>query len=94
MKFYEGDLILIEWLDSEQSDQVWHTLSAAKDIRISKTKTVGFLVEETLDHVAISQSWDDMTEGHEPGVAGLFTIPQGCIKSIHKLYSRKKPIKK
>jgi hypothetical protein len=94
MKHYEGDLLLIEWLDSEQSDQTWHTLSAAKEIRISLTKTVGFLVEETEEHIVVSQCWDDMTEGYEAGVAGLFTIPQGSIKSIQKLFLRKKPTRK
>lgn len=88
MKFNEGDMVLIAWLDSEQSDQVWHVLSAAKENNPSLTKTVGFLVEETEDHIIVSQSWDDMTEGHEPAVAGLFTIPQGCIKHKDKLYSR------
>lgn len=94
MKYYEGELLLIEWLDSEQSDQTWHTLSSAKEVKISITKTVGFLVEETTEHIVVSQSWDDMTEGYEPGVAGLFTIPRGCIKSIGKLYLRKKAAKR
>lgn len=94
MKHYEGDLLLIEWLDSEQSDQTWHTLSSAKNITISITKTVGFLVEETEEHIVVSQCWDDMTEGYEAGVAGLFTIPQGSIKSINKLYLRKNAAKR
>jgi len=87
-------MLLIQWLDSEQSDQTWHTLSEAKDSQISITKTIGFLVEETEEHIVVSQCWDDMTEGYEAGVAGLFTIPQGSIKSMQKVYTRNQSSKK
>jgi len=94
MKFKEGEMLLVWWLDSEQSDQTWHTLSSAKEVEISLTKAIGFLVEETPEHIVISQCWDDMTEGYEPGVAGLLTIPRGCIEDIVQLYMRKKIAKK
>ena len=94
MKYAEGDLVLIEWLDSEQSNQIWHSLSAAKEEAvISKTRTVGFIVEQNKEYIAISQSWDE-AEGHEPSIAGLFTIPCGCIKSIQRVYTRNQTSKK
>lgn len=91
----EGDLVLIFWRDSAQSDKVWHELSEAKQDgrEFSRSRTVGFLIEQDSDHIAIAQTWDEHPSYTEPNIAGLFNIPRGCIRAIVRIPVPKSAVK-
>lgn len=78
-----GEQVLVEWVDSEATiSQVWHSLDEVSH-QLTKIRSVGFLVDLSPEHVAISMSWDDSSEHAQIG--GLFHIPRGCVKRIRRL---------
>jgi hypothetical protein len=76
-------LIAIYWVDSSSIAIGWHK---GETFDLSPIITVGFLIEDAKEHMAIS---------HSIGKTGLvydaFIIPKGCIREVVDLDTKKLP---
>ena len=74
--------VLVEWYDSLQPSQGWQWLEQVKPRDCVKIQTVGFLVRDNDDHVALAASLSLPDEDGDRQVSGLIIIPRKCITRI------------
>ena len=68
-------LVIIEWLDAQSmADGGWQRRKDVEKLTPAVVKSVGWILEETKDHVTLI-AHDGDTE-----VGGDFSIPKACIK--------------
>jgi hypothetical protein len=70
---------VVEWVDSESVD-AWTSL---EELNVSQPViiTLGYLVKETKDAIAISPNWDNKNKN----VSCVMIIPKCCIKKRRKM---------
>ena len=77
-------MVLITWVDSGGVDgKVWD-FKDDYDIHVLECQTIGFVVEETKQHMVVAQSQNPDQWGR------LFIIPRGCITATQALSTDKK----
>lgn len=73
------ELVHVSWVDSGGVDgAVWH-FKDEYDLKLHECESVGFLVENTKQHIIIAQSQNPDQWGR------LFVIPKGAITKVVKL---------
>lgn len=85
MKF---DLIIIEWCDAIENSKGWNTLEEAIEWSKSddwKVTQVGWLLDETKEHILIASMVNNANEYRGESFSGLMKIPKTWIKSRKKL---------
>jgi hypothetical protein len=86
-------LVLVEWEDSESSAPWYDEVDLNASYTLPIIRTVGYLVQETETYVSVVSSvifYEDVSNK----IAGLTSIPRGCIKSITTLRKGKPYIPK
>lgn len=77
-------LVMVTWRDSRQAQGSWSFLSQWKIRAALRVQTVGWLLQDDGDTVAISQSmvFDDIDGTDDWQVAGTKVIPKRAIESM------------
>lgn len=80
-------MVLIEWEDAASVD-AWESIkdALADKKKLNTVKTVGFLLEETIEFLLVGQNLDIDGEN----VAGRVSIPCACVTRLVELCPKKK----
>lgn len=75
----EYKIVKIDWIDSCIGPAGWGEKEDYENVTIVKCTTVGFVVQETKEHITIANTVN------EDQLLGVVTIPKCCIKKKKQL---------
>ena len=70
--------IEIEWYDSWANDAPWVDAAAARDVKLARCSSIGYLIAETSDAIRIAQSVGAEGENLEE-FGNTLTVPRVCL---------------
>jgi hypothetical protein len=80
------NLILVEWEDSARPISAWQWVDEYEIPQIVKCLSVGFLIAETDEALALAPNLGDVT-CERTQAAGIIRIPRSAVRSVVELTS-------
>jgi len=86
-----GDRVEVKWLDAFSINDTWHELEEKGRSKRFECVTLGYLTEIDEEYIRVVQTVSDGDSPEEDQqVAGIFSIPLGCILEVIKIDKGKK----
>jgi hypothetical protein len=79
-------LVMLEWEDSARPISAWQWVDEYELPQIIKCLSVGFLIAETEEAVALAPNLGDVTR-ERTQAAGIMRIPRSAVRSMVELTS-------
>jgi|TARA_Y100000361_G_scaffold40696_1_gene34846 hypothetical protein len=80
----EGDLVQVLWWDTLECPNGWHEKEDIKDYKPSLIESIGWIITDSGDYITLIA--DRATEEGDETIGRCQVIPQGCIKSINRMF--------
>lgn len=73
-------IVRVDWVDSAGSGTLWETLEDLDGIKPLRCTTVGFVLEDTDDHITLAMSTHE-----DRGIMGALAIPRVAVTRVKVL---------
>lgn len=78
------DLVLVEWEDSQQPVSAWQWVDDYSLPAIIRCLSVGYLIAETPDAIALAPNLGDVTK-EKIQASGIMRIPISAVRSMARI---------
>jgi len=78
------DLVVVEWEDSQQPVPAWQWVQDYEAPAIVRCISVGYLIAETTDAIALAPNLGDVTR-EKIQASGIMRIPASAVRSMARI---------